>query len=330
MFTILIPVLKEGYLKSQLKWLSNQTYKNFSVVVMDSFYKKNKYFNWANKKYPFNFYHLPLLHNIRQTKRYDFSIKNNLALLSPTPNFVMVSDTHYFDRNFCQEVSNELIRYGSDLTFFQANTLLYSSFSSVSDWVDLGGETTHISKPAILFSAKSFFYVLNGYDEVSTYSHRYENMYLRAAKYIKNDPKRIKRNLVYHILHPMDANDMGVLLETPCERCSDIFCDWRFDEEREFFKFNSGNLDVDSFENFLEYDIDLGVDVFRCPNCGFCGTISSTKLDHNKVSFGDVAAPTFGFGGDVGRGNLSDIYSNLNSKVGSDIQQRFSYIKKTY
>lgn len=330
MFTILIPVLKEGYLKSQLSWLQDQTYKNFSVIVLDSFYKSNKYFKWSSSNYDFNLNHLPLIHNIKQSKRYDFSIKNNLALLCTDNHFVMVSDTHYFSPEFCRVVADEIVKYGSDLTLFPANTLLYNSFKPNTSSVDLGGETNHISKPAILFDTKSFFYLFNGYDEVSTYCHGYENMHLRSGKYIEKNFNRIKNNLVYHILHTHsdDSNEFGFRHKEPCEICSELFSDWQFDRERQQGRFFVS--DSENCQRFLGYDSNMGVEVFRCPNCGFCGTIESTKLDDMKIALGDLSAPEYGFDGDVGRGSLSDIYDKMNCVAGRDIRQRFSFLKRTY
>ena len=332
MFTILIPVLKSGYLKSQLYWLSNQTYKNFSVIVMDVDYKYNRYQPWIDKKYPFQFYHVPLIHNVMQHKRFDFSVKNNLALLSPTNYFVFLSDTHYIKNNFCEEVFNEIVKNESDCTLFTASTLLYNAYFADSNYVDLGGETTHLAKPAILFNSKLFFYVLNGFDEVTNYSHGYENMLVRlySLKDIKNKNNLNKKNgLVYHILHENHDNVFGDNWRKPCEKCSCIFAEWKFDMERDGNDFPLTGEDIDIINQMIFIDSDLGVKMFQCPNCGFCGTIESTKLDDLMLSNKILSAPVKGFDGDVGR-DLINIYETMCKQVNNRINSKIAYLKTTY
>ena len=330
MFTILIPVLKQGYLQSQLHWLSEQTYKNFCVVVMDVNWKQNRYQPWASKKYPFKLWHMPLVHNVQQHKRYDFSIKNNLALLSPTDHFVFLSDTHYINNRFCQAVADEIIMHRSRITFFESNTLLYNAFFPDTNYVDLGGESTHVSKPAMLFDSKTFFYLLNGYDEVTTYCHGYENMVVRASLLVgdKIDTVR-KAGFTYHILHENHDNDFGSQWRKPCERCSVIFASWKFDLERDSGDFPEGNSDPELLRQFTARDSILGVNMFQCPNCGFCGTTESVTLDTAMTSQCSVSAPKFALDGDVGR-DLVKMYEMITTQVNNRMNAKVAYLKTTY
>ena len=330
MFTILIPVLKQGYLPSQLQWLSEQQYKNFCVIAMDANWKQNRYQPWSSKKYPFKFWHLPLVHNVQQHKRYDFSIKNNLALLSPTNHFIFLSDTHYIGNKFCQVVADEIIMHRSRVSFFDANTLLYNSFFPDTNYVDLGGESTHVSKPAILFDSKTFFYVLNGYDEVTTYCHGYENMVVRVAILMGDKLSTLRKSgFTYHILHENHDNDFGTQWRKPCGRCSVLFAPWKFDIERGNGEFPEGNSDPELLSQFVARDSDIGVEMFRCPNCGFCGTTESYTLDDMLLAQGSVSAPKSGFEGDVGR-DLVKMYETVTTQVNNRMNAKLAYLKTTY
>ena len=192
MFTILIPCLKKGFLKKQLEQLANQDFKEFSVIVMDTNYKHNKDEDWITKKYPFSLTHLPITQHIKQAKRYDFSIKNNLAQLSLTNHFLFLSDTHMPKSAFTSHVYKSLI-LNSPIYFRVASDLPEHSETS----------------PIILFNKTVFFTLLNGYDEVTTYASKVtEQMWVRyLGIFNRRLPKAISHQVI-HINHD-SINNFG-------------------------------------------------------------------------------------------------------------------------
>lgn len=324
MFTILIPVLKQGFLKSQLYWLSQQIYKDFNVVVMNAFYKQDRYQPWIKKKYPFNLIHIPLIHNINMSKRFDFSIKNNLALLSPTKDFLFFSDSHYITTSFTKKVSEYVMQ--DKHVAFDVYTVLYPSYDPIRHTVDLNGQTDHRSRPVILFNKKMFFHILNGYDEAMTYCFDGEFMTERVVNtgydvYPEN-------GFVFHLLHNPNDRDFGPLWRKPCEKCSDLFSKWKFD-----FTMESGEFpihgDPELVDQMTYMDRDLGIPMFQCPNCGFGGCQNFAVYHDVIVNQRLTEAPKSALDGRTGR-DLSKIYETMSSKVENTISAKMSYIKTTY
>jgi hypothetical protein len=323
MFTILIPVLKEGYLQSQLKWLSEQRYKEFTVIAMDSFYHKNKYQPWINVKYPFKFYHVPIVHNIRISKRCDYSIKNNLALLSPTKEFIFLSDTSYPSPLFTKIIADSLLK--NEGVAFDSYTLLYTAYDANKHTVNLKGVTEHRSNPSILFDRRTFFYVLNGFDEATTYAYEAESIIERL--YFAGESVKPITGKLHHILHNPDSNDFGKFWRKPCEKCCNLFPRWKFDLTMDTGEFPKKG-DQDYIEQMTSYDRGLGIKVFECPNCGFCGSVNPTKFKELIANDHIIEAPKNMFARRVGR-DLSEVYEELGA-VDNDIFARLAFLKTTY
>jgi len=324
MFTILIPVLKNGFLESQLTWLSKQTTKDFTVIAMDAFYRNNRYQPWAKKKYPFQFNHVPLIHNTQFPKRCDYSIKNNLALLSPTNEFIFLSDTAYMVPTFVQTVSKYVTQ--QELVAFSSATVLYNAYDQTNHVLDLNGQTDHLSRPTALFNRKLFFHILNGFDEATTYSFEAESIFERLANTgYKVTPEK---GMVFHILHDPTVNKFGKLWKKPCEKCESLFPRWKFEMAFDTGDFPMGK-DRELVEQMTFMDRSLGIPMFQCPNCGFGGCC-------NPVVYGDliirerlVEAPESLLEGRTGR-NLGKIHETLVSKVDNDISAKIAYLKTTY
>jgi len=327
MFTILIPVLKNGFLESQLYWLSKQTYKEFNVIAMDAFYRNNRYQPWAHKKYPFSFEHVPLVHHISMPKRCDFSIKNNLAFLSPTNHFLFLSDTHYMLPNFAEKVAGSLMRDPEGCPVFDAYTILYSAYDAYRKVVDLGGETTHEAKPVAVFSRKQFFYVLNGFDEAMSYCYAgNENITQRLSMTgIRPDAHR---GLLFHILHNPVDNNFGKFWQKPCEKCEALFPRWRFEMAEDSGEFPM-TPDPELYDQMTYMDNRLGVPMFMCPNCGFGGCYDPAGYNDLILTERLVDAPTGALEGRTGR-NLGKLYETMTKKVDNNLSAKIAYLKTTY
>jgi len=324
MFTVLIPALKQGYLESQLYWLSQQKYNDFNVVVMDAYYKQNRYYPWASAKYPFKFYHVPLVHNVNAHKICDYSVKNNLALLSPTNDFIFLSDTGYVTRNFAQTVHDFVFK--KKIAAFSSHTVLYTAFDSNSKSVDLGGQTDHQSQPTILFNRKLFFYVLNGFDEATTSASKYEFICDRLV----NTGESITplEGQLFHILHQPNSNSFGKFWRMPCDKCSDLFSQWKFDMAAETGEFPMQG-DSEVMDQMMFMDPNIGIPMFECPNCGYGGCTDPRKHQYLIQSERVTEAPQSALDGRTGR-NLSEIYETLTTKVENDIMAKVAYLKTTY
>lgn len=324
MFTILIASLKQNFLKSQMAWLSKQTYKDFGVVVMDSHYKANQHQPWL-KKLPFPLVHVPLVHNVRMAKRFDFSIKNNLALLSPTQHFVFLSDTHYVRPSFAEKIAESILT-GDKPLCFRVNTVLYNAFDPFRSTLDIGGETNAESAPVLVFDRRTFFYVLNGFDEAGTYSSDCEFMLQRidnaSIKY------SVCAGVVYHILHTNDVNDFGDRWIRPCDKCKNLFGDWKFQQAHATGSFPMGR-DAEAIEQFTFRDGELGLEMFECPNCGFSGILNPYEymqaIENNKW----MAAPVGLLDGRCGR-DLGKLYEVMTRKVKNDVVAKLAYLRTTY
>ena len=325
MFTILIPVLKEGFLQSQLLWLSKQTYRDFSVVAMDSFYKSNRYKPWASRSYPFNFNHVPLIHNIRFPKRCDLSIKNNLAMLSPTNNFIFLSDTHYVRPEFAESIAYNIVNEMSP-AIFKVSSLFHTAYDSFKHTVDFGGEVTYISKPVTVFDRKKFFYLLNGFDEATTYAYASEFMLERFVNTTKSKPVE---DMVYHILHGQSQNDFGDRWTKPCDKCNSLFPRWKFDMAMDTGSFSEDTDDYDLVEQMLFRDPDVGIPMFQCPNCGFGGCVSPLEYKDLIMRERLIEAPVGLLDGNTGR-NLTELYETITKKVNNNINAKLSYLRTTY
>lgn len=324
MFTILIPVLKPGFLQSQLFWLSKQTHREFTVVAMDSFHAQTRYQPWAVQKYPFVFHHLPLIHNIGFPKTHDYSVKNNLALLAPTNHFIFLSDTHYPTIMFAERVADHVLH--GRTAFFTATTVLYTAYDQNRHLVDLGGQTTHISRPATLYDRKLFFYILNGFDEATTYCPSGEFIVERTSNACQSGV--VEDGHLFHILHDPAANDFGRRWKVPCEKCSDLFPAWRFNMATETGEFPLGK-DVELYTPFMFRDPLLGIPMFQCPNCGYGGCCNPAVHRDLVLREHLVEAAASALDGRTGR-DLSSVYEVMNKQVNNDMQARIAYLKTTY
>lgn len=319
MFTILIASLKPNFLQSQLSWLNKQTYKDFTVIAMDVFYNENKYFKWTQKPYSFSFIHLPVIHNIQQSKRCDYSIKNNLALLAPTNHFIFLSDTAYVKDIFAESVHRSIL--SNKYTVFSPNIVLHNAYDSFKGTVDLNGETTAKGQACILFDKKLFFYILNGYDECLSYAYNKEFIAERFCN--THSITDLKESLIYNIHHQPEANDFGYKWKKPCDFCSNEVPYWKFANEME-----TGIFDVsDRFNQYTYYDRQLGLRMFECPNCGFTGCLELGKYQRMINGESIVDAPRGVIEG-LGR-DLVKVYEEL-QKVPNDIQAKVSYLKGSY
>lgn len=325
MITVLIPVLKTGYLESQLQWLDQQTYRDFTVVAMDVAHHQNKFQTWAKRTRSFNFIHVPLVHNIDFPKRCDYSIKNNLAFLAPTDHFLFLSDTHYPTKNFMEVIASSVFKRES-VVCFEPQTVLTNAYDPFRHVVDIGGQTTHVGQPVFVFDRRMFFYVLNGFDEALTYGAAYESMALRV---VNTSPEfHPKGGLLYHILHNPDANQFGRRWRQPCEKCDALFAPWKFDRA-----YDTGEFPLDREQELIEQllfrDPQLGIQVFQCHNCGFGGVLNPAEYEKVIKYQRITGAPTTAFEGRTGR-NLGKIYETITKQVANDAQAKLAYLMTTY
>jgi len=326
MLTILIPVLKTGYLESQLHWLDQQTYHDFVVIAMDTNHHINKHQSWIKKARTFQFHHVPLVHNIDFPKRCDFSIKNNLALLAPTERFIFLSDTHYPMPGFVETVAEGLMK-NWQLPVFEAPTVLSTAYDGFRHTVDLGGITTHTSRPVFVFDRKTFFYILNGFDEALTYAADYE---LLAHRMVYTGQRFTQAaNQLYHIHHGPDINSFGRRWRKPCEKCDSLFSRWKFDRAYDNGEFPEDSCDPDLLTQMVSRDRELGIAIFQCPNCGFGGMLNPTEYERVIKHRHITDAPVAGFDGRTGR-NLVKIYEIMTRQVSNDINAKLAYLMTTY
>jgi len=325
MVTILIPVLKQGYLRSQLYWLDQQTHRDFTVIVMDVNHHLNKQQGWITRQRSFPFTYLPLIHNINFPKRHDFSIKNNLALLAPTDKFLFLSDSHYITPTFMSHVADGAIK--NQPTVFEACTVLSTAYDAFRNTVDVEGVTNHVAKPVFLFDRRTFFYILNGFDEALTYAADYELMACRAANL--GCKFKVVRNQLYHIHHTPDRNCFGRRWRRPCEKCEAMFSSWKFDRAYDTGVFPLETCDPDVMNQMVFRDRYLGVELFQCPNCGFGGVLNPTDYEKVIKYRTLTSAPEQAFDGRTGR-NLAKIYEAMARQCDNSVAARFNYLMTTY
>ena len=324
MFTILIPVLKQGFLESQLCWLSKQTYRDFTVIAMDAFYRHTRYQPWVSKQYPFQFHHIPLIHNVQFPKRCDYSIKNNLALLSPTNEFLFLSDTAYVAPNFAKVVSDYVLN--SRFVAFDSTTVLYNAYDQGRHQLDLNGQTNELSRPTLLFDRKTFFYILNGFDEATTYCFEVDSIFERMV----NTGHKVspEKGVVFHILHDPAMNSFGKFWKKPCEKCEALFPRWKFEMAMDTKEFPMVG-DTESMGQMTFVDRTLGIPMFQCPNCGFGGCYEPALYGELIMRERLTEAPQSALEGRVGR-NLGKVYETMVSKVDSDISAKMAFLRTTY
>jgi len=325
MISVLIPVLKQGFLESQLAWLSQQTRKDFVVIAMDINHNQNKGLAWAKKSYPFDFHYLPVIQNISYPKRFDFSIKNNLALIAPTEHFVFLSDTAYITEYFIELAIKHAERHAKAV--FEAPTVSANGFDSYQQVMNISGITNHTSKPVFLFNRSLFFHVLHGFDEAFTYASGHEFIVDRmAAATLKFE---VIKSAVYHISHSPNQNNFGYKSKTPCEKCDKLFATWKFDRAYDTGEFPLEGAFADVMSQMIERDPLLGIATFQCPNCGFGGALNPAEYQKTIVKNGFMDAPSTALDGRTGR-NLCKIHETIVKKIGTDMQAKLSYLMTTY
>lgn len=325
MFTVLIASLKTGYLQSQLHWLSKQNFRQFFVIVMDANYKANRHQFWLQKKYPFKLEHIPLIHNINTPKRYDLSIKNNLALLAPTNHFIFLSDTHYFTPEFSERIADHIFSDKGYLAFAPIHVMA-SAYDAFNHRVDIGGEAYGEAKHPFLFDRKFFFYVLNGFDEATTYGFQEHEAIGTRIGNAKVDITGYC-DIVYHMIHSPTDNE-GPWTQ-PCEKCRNLFAEWKFKRTLEEGTFAYGSDDPELVDQFTTVDPETGLMVFECPNCGFGGVLNPRKYLDMLGGHKWVAAPSGLLEGRLGR-NLGQVYETMVKKVSFGIEAKMAFLKTTY
>lgn len=324
MFTILIPALKQGFLHAQLHWLSQQTYKDFVVIAMDVNYPTNQYQPWAKKTYPFVFHHVPLVHNTGVPKRCDFSVKNNLALLAPTNEFLFLSDTAYVVPSFARRVS-EYVMQGK-LVAMDSTTVLYNTYDESRKAVDISGQTDHLSQPSLLFNRKIFFHILNGFDEATTMGFPAEFVLERMVN--TGYDVHPEKGMIFHIMHNSTSNSFGKFWRRPCDKCNKLFPSWRFSSALETGEFPIQG-DPAIWAQMMFRDPDLGIPMFECGNCGFGGCCNPATYRDLIVRERYVDAPKSALDGRTGR-DLGKVYETMTSQVESSLKAKIAYLKTTY
>lgn len=318
MFTILIACLKKDYLQMQLAMLANQEYKDFSVIVMDTDYKVNKDKTWITKKYPYTVTHLPLLHHVKQSKRCDYSIKNNLALLSLTNNFLFLSDTHLVDKQFTQNCAKIVTTHKHG--YFNSTNITLEDSESFT--------VGNSSAPILMHDRKSFFYVLNGYDEAVTYNSALnEQIWLKYEKLHIYTVPQVFDNQVFHVEHE-SVNNFGKFWKKPCEKCSELFSEKKIKEAVVHNRFLLPE-DSEYTEQIMYFDKDYQLPMFQCPNCGFGGCYEpftySKLVQRNCLT----NSPDKALDNRTGR-DLGQLYEHISTKIGQNIKDRWAYLKTTY
>lgn len=326
MLTVVIVSLKQGFLASQLHWLSQQTVKDFTVLVMDAFFPQNTCAPYIKKSYPFTLLHVPVIQNLSLPKRFDYSIKNNAALLVPTDSFVFLSDTAYVADTFVEYAMNAVLQR-QRLTIFSAPTVSRSAYDSFQNTLDREGVTTHLAKPVIVFDKQLFIHVLNGYDEATTYASGYEFMDIR----IVNTRLSITpiENQVWHILHAPGYPTFGRKHRAPCDRCDKLFPMWRFHTAWDLGDFPMDGPDSDMMQQWVFQDRLLGITMFQCPNCGFGGSVNPAEYERYLKNNRVVDAPAQVLEGRAGR-SLAKVYETILKRVGSSLDSKLSYLTTTY
>jgi hypothetical protein len=325
MFSILIPCLKRDYLHSQLLWLSQQTFKDFTVVVMDGYYKEHLTQPFMKKSYPFPLIHVPLVENRLMAKRYDLSIRNNLALLSPTNHFVFISDTTYTPPEFAKSVADFIMRNEKAIGVFETWDLeSYVTETSTFMLQKIPTKQTPSMYP-LVFNRRDFFYILNGFDEVFSYACK--NDFLFVIRAMKVAPLEPLKPALHRIVAP--RTKFKWYLE-PCERCSIMFEEKAINSAKDYDSyFNNLRLDVDPeiAKQMTYFDQMLGVLLFQCGVCGFGGPVCSN--DYKEYCQRNVQAPTSALDGRAGR-DLSKVYELMTSKCDNNADAKLSFLRNSY
>jgi hypothetical protein len=234
---------------------------------------------------------------------------------------VFLSDTHYVVENFAETIAKS-INDGKKVVF-DSSILLYSAYDRFTHRVDLGGQTIHYGKPVMLFDRKTFFYILNGFDEATTLA--YENEFM-LERFVNAGLPEIIQGKVFHILHSPE-NDFGKI-KLPCERCT-MFPRWKFATESETGDFPLAlKDDKELFNQFVFIDPILGLKMFECPNCGFCGCIESYKYKRLILDHKMTEAPKKLFDGRLGR-DLGALYEKITT-VDNDYNAKLAFLKTSY
>jgi hypothetical protein len=321
MFTVLIPAFRKGFLEAQLSWLSKQTFKGFNVLVMDAFYSKNKTESWINKRYPFPLMHVPMIHNKLLAKRFDLSVYNNLALLSPTTDFVFLEDTYYVSEKFAEAVYRVTISGEKESLF----TVGVAEGSDLHNMQLKPVEKLSSNIALTVFDFKTFIYGLNGYEEALTYADcDCNSIYGRLLKYCGPKYHQTYKGLVFDILH---SEDFPKIWDLPCEKCSDLFPLSLIRDAVDYKDFmTKSSMLTDEISRFVSFNPTIGEYVFSCPNCRFCGVL--TTAGFNKAN-----KPLDSFVGvfDIKAGrNLVELFEEMNKQVGNNVWDRIEFLKTTY
>ena len=327
MFSILIPCLKREYLASQLYWLSQQTFKDFTVVVMDGYYKEHRGQPFMQKAYPFQLIHVPLVENKLLAKRYDFSIRNNLAMLAPTFHFVFISDTTYVPPEFAKSVFDFIMRTSSDskIGVFEVWNLAGYNLDTHAVTLQSPPSVQPNSMHPFIFNKRDFIYILNGYDEIWSYASA--NDFLFAVRCTRLGVfERLKPDLA-KIVHPKTN---FVWYKEPCTKCSVMFEERAINCARDYESFfNNLRLDVDHdlAKQMTYFDKDLGCMMFQCGNCGFGGAVCDT--DYKEFAKTSIQSPVSALDGRAGR-DLAKVYDLMTAKCANDVDTKLSFLRNSY
>jgi hypothetical protein len=323
MFTILIPCLKRGYLASQLHFLSKQVYKDFTVLVMDGYYKEHAGQAFMQKQYPFQLIHVPLVDNPLLAKRYDYSIKNNLAMLSPTFHFVFISDTHFMEQSFTQEVYKFIVSGNGCIGSFPSFNLESACLdTSNHTLLTCGAVPGEVSDSAFICDKKDFIYLLNGFDEVLSVSCKNDTLLKRFNQIAPFH----NIQSVYHVEHPKTPYAWN---KKSCEHCQ-AFEEKAVKYAKDYQGF-MGNLrldvDAEAVEQMIYFDKDLGCMMFQCGVCGFGGPVSLKEYEDVKESF--CRAPDSALDGRAGR-DLIKVYEVMTTKCSNAMESKLAYLRGSY
>ena len=86
--------------------------------------------------------------------------------------------------------------------------------------------------------------------------------------------------------------------------------------------------DRELFEQFVFIDPILGLRMFECPNCGFCGCLENYKYKKLIVDHKITEAPKKLFDGRLGR-DMGMLYEKM-TKVNNDYNAKLAFLKTSY
>ena len=325
MFTILIPVLKKGYLESQLYWLSKQTYKDFHVLVMDAHYRVHKAAPFMQRKYPFPLNHVPLVHNRLLAKRFDNSILNNMALLAPTFHFIFLSDTSCPQPGFAEAVAH-MIHCHSVGKFFSYE-IPVSAYDRNNHTIKIptGAHTRDNSYVTCITDKSEFVYVLNGLDEATTCAYSVNDV-LPADAAATSGVNHLE--LLYHFDMPYSP----VAIEgwrDPCDKCNSIFSITALRAAADADDFLRRCPERDVAEQMTYFEPEIEAMMFQCPNCGFGGVLSPSEYRVRNHQCNVISAPVGLLDGRAGR-NLTTIYETMTRKVSNSLDAKLAFLRSSY